>query len=64
MAWNMLAALMEKGKANPRMLGSGLAGQAASTLGADDEYRQHVLDAQEKGEEPMTRDQFIKYKQG
>ena len=62
--WNVLAKLMAPQQATPGMLGSGMAAKAASQVGSDEAYRQHVIDAQLKGEEPMTREEFMKSRQG
>ena len=37
---------------------------AAGKLAGADAYRQHVINAQTSGEEPMTREQFIQSQQG
>lgn len=64
MGWNVLANLMAPKQAKPEMLGSGLAQKAGTYMQTDEAYRQHVMDAQLRGEEPMTRDEFIKSRQG
>lgn len=41
----------------------GLLGSAQRDLGLQDEYRRHVLDAQEAGNTPLPYDQWLKQRQ-
>ena len=45
------------------MGGKGMAEQSANTLADTNAYRKHVIDAQTNGEEPMTREEFMKTRQ-
>lgn len=60
MAWNSLKELLTTRKPRSGDLGSGMAAKAASTMGSDAEYQQYVLDAQERGETPMSRADWLK----
>lgn len=57
--FNALAALMGR-KPAPEVLGSGMAYQAARQVGSDDDYRRYVMDAQERGESPMPKEQWLR----
>lgn len=52
---NMLATLLQK-FVSPN--------STAGQLGNDDAYRQHVIEAQTNGQQPMTKDEFLKSKAG
>ena len=58
--WNSLKELITTRKPKSDVLGSGLAASAARTMGTDAEYQKYVLDAQERGETPMSRADWLK----
>lgn len=58
MAWNALAQLLNP--KSDKALGSGLAGQAARSLGSSDAYNQYVIDANLQGQVPLSRDEWLK----
>lgn len=41
-------------------LGTGLARKAANTIEADKLYKKYVIDAQMNGEDPLTKEDFLK----
>lgn len=56
---NTLSRLMA-GKPKPSDLGSGMAYQAGRTMGSDAEYQKYVADTQERGESPMSREDWLR----
>jgi hypothetical protein len=59
--WNALASLMANNKTvKPTQMGSGLLGQAARSMSSDADYQAYVLDAQEKGEQALPREKWLK----
>lgn len=60
MGWNALAELMSSKKVAPSQMGSGLLARAAQPVASNADYQAYVLDAQEKGEQAMPRDEWMK----
>ncbi len=47
---------------NDAPIGSGAAKMAADKIEAQKQYQQHVMDANENGEKPLSFDEFLKKK--
>lgn len=60
--YNALARIAQQ--AEPEMLGTGMAGNAAVMRRLDQEYQQHLIDSAENGVQPMDRNTFIRSRMG
>lgn len=60
--FNALARIAQQ--AEPEMLGSGAANRAAILQQIEAEYRAHLIEAAQNGEEPMDRNTFIRTRMG
>ncbi|MDD5688469.1 MAG: hypothetical protein PHE88_11640 [Elusimicrobia bacterium] len=59
--WNALANLIARpNPIRPNQMGSGLLGQAAKSMSSDADYQAYVIDANEKGQDVMPREQWMK----
>lgn len=60
--FNALARIAQQ--AEPEMLGTGMAGNAAIMRQIEQEYQQHLMESAENGVQPMDRNTFIRARMG